>query len=89
MKQWRHEALLEGWYSLTEVPRCFALDVPSYYLPRTDPSFAPHKDLEQTDPRNRLPRAAAPENANQTPDAEEEVGYMDGCALDIAFLGRI
>jgi hypothetical protein len=89
MKQWPYEALLEGWYSFTEVPRRFALDVPSY-LPRTDPSLTPHHHLEQTDPRNRLPRAAAPANANQTPDAEEEeVGHMDGYALDIAFLGRI
>jgi len=80
---------LEGWYSFTEVPGCFALDVPSY-LQRSDPEFAPQKHLEQTDPRNRLPRAAASEHANQTPDAEEvEVGYSDGCALDIAFLGRI
>jgi len=48
------------------------------------------KHLEQTDPRNRLPREAASEHANQTPDAEEvEVGYSDGCALDIAFLGRV
>jgi hypothetical protein len=91
MKQWPHEALLEGWYSFTEVPRCFALDVPAY-LQRIDPKLAPHHcPLQQTDPRNRLPRAtAAADNANQTPDAEEgEVGYTDGCALDIAFLGRI
>ena len=79
---------MEGWYSSTEVPRRFALDVPSY-LQRTDPELAPNHHLEQTDPRNRLPRAAASEHANQTPDAEEvEVGYIDGYALDIAFLGR-
>jgi hypothetical protein len=89
MKQWPSEALLEGWYSSTEVPPCFALDVPSY-LPRTDRNLAPHHDLEQADPRTRLPSPAAAEKANQTPDVEEEVvGYSDGCALDIAFLGRI
>jgi hypothetical protein len=77
MKQWPNEALLEGWYSFTEVPRRFALAVPSC-LQRTDPKLAPHDYLEQRAPRNRLPRAAAAENANQPPDAEEgEVGYMD------------
>jgi len=89
MKQWPYEALLEGWYSFTEVPPRFELDVPSY-LQRIDPKLAPHHYFEQTEPRNRLPRAATPEFANQTPDAEGwEVGYMDGCALDVAFLGRI
>jgi hypothetical protein len=88
MKQWPYEALLEGWYSFTEVPRRFTLDVPSH-LPRIGPVLTPQHDLEQTDPRNRLPRAAAAEKATQTPDAEEGVGYIDGCALDVPFLGRI
>ena len=87
MKQWPNEALLEGWYSFTEVPRRFALVVPSCPQ-RTDPNLAPH-DLEQKAPRNRLPRAAAAANANQPPDAKGEVGYMDEYALDVAFLGRI
>jgi hypothetical protein len=61
-----------------------ALDVPAY-LQRIDHKLAPQHYLQQTDSRNRLPRAAAADNANQTPDAEEgEVGCTDGYALDIA-----
>jgi hypothetical protein len=89
MKQWPYEALLEGWYSSTEVPRRFELDVPAY-LQRTGPNHAPPHTLEQAGARNRLPRAAAAVEANQTPDAkEEDAGCFDGCTLDIAFLGRI
>jgi hypothetical protein len=85
-KPWPSKALLEVWYSFTEVLCGFTLPVQSHGE-RIASTLAPYH-LERPAPRDWLPRSADAENANQPPDANgENIGYVDGYALDVPFSG--